>query len=490
MWGTALPKDTETSEGDRPRNPWHNEDTGSRPDEEITAVPTPSNDSRSEVGGTWGERDAGHPSQRMAMEDFEVLRETLTSMSRTKSHTERPGLTTSLSRKSGRKSTTEEGRIADKLEDLESASTEQESEDDFELGSFMKEGHFEKRKDGQSAKKVGVVWKNLTVKGITATASSVKTLPYAIMGTFGPDLYRIVSGFIPALRLKRHTQTRILLNDFSGVVRDGEMMLVLGRPGSGCTTFLKAIANDREGYAEVLGEVSYGGISAEKVKKHFRGEVNYNPEDDVHFPALSVWQTLYLALLTKTKKSERGNIPIILDALLKMFGITHTKNTLVGDAFLRGVSGGERKRVSIAETLASKSTVVCWDNSTRGLDASTALDYAKSLRIMTDISNRTTFVTLYQAGEEIYALMDKVMVLDQGRVIFQGPVTEARQYFIDLGFHCPQRQTTPDFLTAITDPTERRFRDGFEHSAPKTPEDLEKAFRNSPHYQQIGRAHV
>jgi ATP-binding cassette subfamily G (WHITE) protein 2 (SNQ2) len=143
--------------------------------------------------------------------------------------------------------------------------------------------------------------------------------------------------------------------------------------------------------------------------------------------------------------------------------------------------------VSIAETLATKSTVVCWDNSTRGLDASTALDYAKSLRIMTDISQRTTFVTLYQAGEGIYELMDKVLVIDQGRCIFQGPANEAKQYFIDLGFHCPDRQTTADFLAVVTDVGERQFREGHEASAPKTPEELEAAFRSSEHHKKLLR---
>ena len=141
--------------------------------------------------------------------------------------------------------------------------------------------------------------------------------------------------------------------------------------------------------------------------------------------------------------------------------------------------------MSIAETLATKSTVVCWDNSTRGLDASTALDYANSLRIMTDISNRTTFVTLYQAGEGIYELMDKVMLIDQGRRIYEGPANEAKQYFINLGYYCPDRQTTADFLTAVTDPTERRFRDDFAASAPKTPEELETTFKNSAAYQRL-----
>lgn len=373
----------------------------------------------------------------------------------------------------------------DEESQADAAAKEKEADEgDFQLGDFVKEGHFEKRKDGQSAKRVGVVYKSLTVKGVGSAATFVKTLPDAIMGTFGPDLYRLISRFIPVLRSK-NGELRTLINDFTGVVRDGEMMLVLGRPGSGCTTFLKAVANDRETYAQVTGDVSYGGISAEKQRKMYRGEVNYNMEDDVHFATLNVWQTFMFALLTKTKKKARADIPVVADALMKMFGISHTKYTLVGDEYTRGVSGGERKRVSIAETLASKSTVVAWDNSTRGLDASTALDYAKSLRIMTDISNRTTLVTLYQAGEGIYELMDKVLVIDQGRCIFQGHAKDAKQYFIDLGYQCPERQTTADFLTAVTDPVERQFREGCEASTPKTPADLERAFRDSKFYTRL-----
>lgn len=503
MWGTNL---TRSTTEDSRRNPWHNEAQEGH-HERLEEVETPPEDTdssastedgyRPNVGGTWGERDAGHPDTRAAAEEFEALRTRLSTMSRPQSAVaERPdGLVKTLSRMSQRsgKSNAQrryshahsEGNTDEEPGDIGAAAAEKE--DDFELGAFMKEGHFEKRKNGQSAKKVGVIWKNLTVKGVGSTATFVRTLPDAIIGTFGPDLYKLLSRFIPVLKLSRHSQTRVLINDFSGAVKDGEMMLVLGRPGSGCSTFLKAIANNRESYASVDGDVSYGGIPAKEQGKKFRGEVNYNEEDDVHFAELNVWQTLYFALLNKTKKKERDQIPVILEALLKIFGISHTKYTPVGNEFLRGVSGGERKRVSIAETLATKSTVVCWDNSTRGLDASTALDYAKSLRIMTDISNRTTFVTLYQAGEGIYDLMDKVMVIDAGRCIFQGPANEARQYFHDLGFKAPERQTTADFLTAITDPGERQFREGYEASAPKSPEDLEAAFRQSENYKRVLR---
>ena len=373
-------------------------------------------------------------------------------------------------------------------EDLEAGDAEAmaEKEEEFELGDFIKEGHFEKRNgEGGSTKKVGVVFKNLTVKGAGSTANFVRTLPDAVLGTFGPDLYRLVTRFVPALRFGSPGPTRVLTNDFTGVVRNGEMMLVLGRPGSGCSTFLKAIANKRDEYAEVSGGIFYGGINASKQHAYYRGEVNYNPEDDQHMPTLTVWQTLKFSLLNKTKKREMSEINIIVEALMKIFGISHTRYTLVGNEYVPGVSGGERKRVSIAETLATKSTVVCWDNSTRGLDASTALDYANSLRLMTNMSDRTTLVTLYQAGEGIYELMDKVLVIDEGRMLYQGPANEAKQYFFDLGLHCPDRETTADFLTSVTDPTQRIFREGYEAQAPKTAEDFEIAFKNSPSYKHV-----
>lgn len=125
------------------------------------------------------------------------------------------------------------------------------------------------------------------------------------------------------------------------------------------------------------------------------------------------------------------------------------------------------------------------DNSTRGLDASTALDYTNSLRIMTDVSNRTTLVTLYQAGEGIYELMDKVLVVDGGRMVYQGPANEAKQYMTDLGFHCPDRETTADFLAAVTDPKQRVVREGYEARVPRSAEDFERAFRNSEAYRRV-----
>lgn len=167
-----------------------------------TAVPSPETVDGT-VDGTWGERDVGGPvSHRMAMEDYEKLRRELTQLSatRSKSSTRTPkgGLLRSLTGRSGKRTRSEGSRARrpsaarddasitdDDDADLEAgdAATVAEKEADFELGDFIRDGHFEKRtEEGGSAKKVGVVFKHLTVKGVGASATFVKTLPDAIIG--------------------------------------------------------------------------------------------------------------------------------------------------------------------------------------------------------------------------------------------------------------------------------------------------------------------
>lgn len=167
---------------------------------------------------------------------------------------------------------------------------------------------------------------------------------------------------------------------------------------------------------------------------------------------LSVAQTLNFALRMKTPTSgARPSNESREDfennyggTLLKTFGIDHTRDTLVGNEFVRGVSGGERKRVSIAEVLANRASVVGWDNSSRGLDASTALEYVRHVRTITNVSGAASFVSLYQAGNQIYELFDKVLVIAAGHCIYWGPRIMARPYFEEMGFKCVQGQNVAD----------------------------------------------
>ncbi|KAE8415395.1 hypothetical protein BDV36DRAFT_285413 [Aspergillus pseudocaelatus] len=337
---------------------------------------------------------------------------------------------------------------------------------------------------GRKKSNLGVCFQSLSTWGDGEEHTDVKTLGTALWRTLTfQDVYEWT--IQPWLSRKEPQSGRPLIRDFSGAVRSGEIMLVLGRPGAGCSTFLRTIAGHHSSFLGVTGSLDYSGLSLEEVKKHYRGQVAYVPEDDVHFPTLTVQQTLEFALQSKTPQRYQDRISRYLETYGRVFGMSHTMNTLVGNEYIRGVSGGERKRISIIESLATDSSVSCWDNSTRGLDASSALDYARSLRIMTDTCGKATLMTLYQASDAIYDLVDKVLLIDEGRMLYQGPAQEAKRYFEDLGYACAEMQTISDFLTSITVPERRRFRPGWETRAPKGPIELEETFRKSPAYQKV-----
>ena len=389
-----------------------------------------------------------------------------------------------LSRQQSRKSDKQAGRDVEKAISSEAS----EEAEPFDLEDTLRGNKTLEDEAGIKSKHIGVIWDNLTVKGVGGAKTLVPTFPDAFTDwVLFP--FRQVMTLLP---LRASGKDVSILQNFRGVVKPGEMVLVLGRPGAGCTTFLKVIANQRFGYTSIDGEVLYGPFTSQEFSKRYRGEAVYCQEDDIHHPTLTVSQTLGFALDTKVPgkrpagMSARDFKDKVVDMLLRMFNIEYTKNTIVGDSFVRGISGGERKRVSIAEMMITGGAVCSHDNSTRGLDASTALDYAKSLRIITNIYKTTTFVSLYQASENIYSQFDKVMVIDEGREVFLGPAKEARAYFESLGYLPKPRQTTPDYLTGCTDPFEREYQDGCnESNVPSSAEDLATVFEESKYSSQL-----
>ena len=122
-------------------------------------------------------------------------------------------------------------------------------------------------------------------------------------------------------------------------------------------------------------------------------------------------------------------------------------------------------------------------SSTRGLDSANAIEFCKTLRLQSELFGQTCAVSMYQAPQSAYDLFDKAMVIYEGRQIYFGSAAKAKEYFVNLGFECPSRQTTPDFLTSMTFPAERIVRSGC--NPPRTSEEFAMAWRNSADYRAL-----
>ena len=240
-----------------------------------------------------------------------------------------------------------------------------ESDSQWSLAHKVKAYRQREQSSGFPSRQLAVTWQELTVEAVAADAAihdnvlSQCNVPKRIS------------------EARHKIPLRKILDSSHGCVNPGEMLLVLGRPGSGCTTLLNVLANKRRGYAGVSGDVWYGSLTAQEAEK-YRQQIVINTEEELFYPSLTVKQTMDFATRLKVPfhlpdgvQSPEELRRETMEFLLQSMGIEHTRDTKVGDAFVRGVSGGERKRVSIIECLATRGSVFCWDNSTRGLDAST-----------------------------------------------------------------------------------------------------------------------
>ncbi|AEO69668.1 uncharacterized protein THITE_2120354 [Thermothielavioides terrestris NRRL 8126] len=352
---------------------------------------------------------------------------------------------------------------------------------DFDVTKWVRHFVAQINEQGHKTSELGVLFRNLDVFGsgsalqLQETTGSVLLAPLRIGELFA-----------------QKKQRKHILHGFNGLLRSGELLAVLGRPGSGCSTFLKSICGELNGLTLGTGStIHYNGASQAQMKKEFKGEVIYNQEVDKHFPHLTVGQTLEFAAAMRTPSQRIGGMSrseychYIARVVMAVFGLSHTRHTKVGSDYVRGVSGGERKRVSIAEMMVAGSPICAWDNSTRGLDSASALKFVQALRLSSDLGHHAHAVAMYQAGQAIYDVFDKATVLYEGRQIYFGPAHAAKAFFERQGWYCPPRQTTGDFLTAVTNPEERIPRPGMEHKVPRTPEDFERYWLGSPEFAAL-----
>lgn len=209
----------------------------------------------------------------------------------------------------------------------------------------------------------------------------------------------------------------------------------MGPSGSGKTTVLNCLLGNASGTVE--GAVMVNGHAH---PSHFKSIAKLIPQEDVMLSTLTVREALwYQAELVMPQRVGRAAKDARIDAVLAQLSLSSCADTLIGNVESRGISGGERKRTSIALEMLSNPRVLCVDEPTSGLDSKTAEDVVVILKRTLEESQRTCITTIHQPSFRIFSLFDRVIFLSMGRVAYNGPVKDVEQFFGNIGYPTPAK---------------------------------------------------
>ncbi|KAM1708153.1 hypothetical protein TB1_001224 [Malus domestica] len=242
------------------------------------------------------------------------------------------------------------------------------------------------------------------------------------------------------------TRTKTLLNDITGEAREGEILAVLGASGSGKSTLIDALAN-RIAKGSLKGIVSLNGEVLES--RLLKVISAYVMQDDLLFPMLTVEETLMFAAefrlpraLSKSKKKSR------VQALIDQLGLRNAAKTIIGDEGHRGVSGGERRRVSIGIDIIHDPIILFLDEPTSGLDSTSAFMVVKVLQRIAQ-SGSIVVMSVHQPSYRILGLLDRLLFLTRGQTVYSGSPANLPSYFAEFGHPIPESENRTEFALDI-----------------------------------------
>ncbi|CAN0928275.1 ABC transporter G family member 25 [Linum grandiflorum] len=245
-----------------------------------------------------------------------------------------------------------------------------------------------------------------------------------------------------------HAQERTILNGITGMVSPGEILAVLGPSGSGKSTLLNALAGrlNRTGHSSLTGSVTANDDKKMTARQIVR-RTGFVTQDDVLYPHLTVRETLvYCALLRLSTLSSRDDKVAAAEWAITELGLGKCADTMIGNSFVRGVSGGERKRVSIAHELLINPSLLILDEPTSGLDSTAAFRLVATLGQLAKGGKRTVVTSVHQPSSRVYQMFDSVLVLSEGRSLYFGKGCEAMGYFESVGYSPSFPMNPADFL--------------------------------------------
>ncbi|XP_061366893.1 ABC transporter G family member 9 [Gastrolobium bilobum] len=258
---------------------------------------------------------------------------------------------------------------------------------------------------------------------------------------FDEVVYKIKSKKGGLFEKNTKAEEKVILKGVTGIVQPGEMLAMLGPSGSGKTTLLTALGGRLGG--RLYGSITYNGEPFSNAMKRNTGFVT---QDDVLYPHLTVTETLLFTALLRLPKSVTKEEKVMhAKAVIDQLGLTKCKDSIVGSPYLRGVSGGERKRVSIGQELLINPSLLFLDEPTSGLDSTTAQRIVSTLWELA-CGGRTIVMTIHQPSSRLYYMFHKVLLLSEGNLVYFGKGSEAIEYFSNIGYSPAMAMNPSDFL--------------------------------------------
>eukprot|EP00002_Diphylleia_rotans_P022684 TRINITY_DN444_c0_g1_i6.p1 TRINITY_DN444_c0_g1~~TRINITY_DN444_c0_g1_i6.p1 ORF type:complete len:657 (-),score=128.48 TRINITY_DN444_c0_g1_i6:104-2074(-) len=247
--------------------------------------------------------------------------------------------------------------------------------------------------------------------------------------------------------VKKNEPPKQILKNISGLARAGHLCAVMGSSGAGKSSLLDLLARRMKGYTGTM-EVNNSHLDDDS----FRRVSGYVTQQDMLMETLTVRETIefYAALkLSKSITSEAKNRKV--KRLIHLLGLEKAEDTLVGGTFVRGVSGGERRRVSIGVELITEPSLLFLDEPTSGLDSYTSLSIVHLLKTLAK-EGHTIIATIHQPRPDIFVLFDSLLLLSEGETVFFGPSVQATNFFKSIGYTCPAVMNPADFVVDIITP--------------------------------------
>ncbi|GLB06836.1 hypothetical protein AtubIFM57258_002153 [Aspergillus tubingensis] len=245
----------------------------------------------------------------------------------------------------------------------------------------------------------------------------------------------------------RHTkQPRNLIDGISGSVQQGELVALMGPSGCGKTTLLNVLARRAASSgAKTTGDCYMDGKTVDYAT--FGRLTSYVEQEDALIGSLTVRETLKFAAdlslpssVTKFQRKER------IHSLLQAFGIQNQASTLVGTPIRKGISGGQKRRVSVASQLMTCPKILFLDEPTSGLDSSASFEVISYVKEMAAANNLIIIASIHQPSTTTFQLFDKLLLLSSGKTCYFGPVTEVPTYFDSIGYSLPINTNPAEFI--------------------------------------------